>query len=269
MERMQKKMNETANPQRAAAYELTTAPGESDLAKSINNSPMMAAQRKKLQGLFGSAAHRGVAAEPFHDKVTAAQRVEATPGQNESPLAIISPSNTIQRKTPCDVSGRFTSIPSGDLAVTHSPYFGGKWVSSFVMNAEFTPEDTSITDGDCSSGIYRQWVKGKFVKNGKKLDHDLYNSKLDESTFNLDGPPGHYYGEKAWRYERASQYAHFVNKTTFSGSDCPGIPSSWNSGEMDLTFIAQLHDERTGNLKDSSTWTVKKKYGKGSGCTIL
>ncbi len=197
------------------------------LQSMIDSSPLMAAQRRKIEAV--------------------AQR-EVRPSANVTQLA-----------TKCNVKGEFTEIPSGDLGAEYSPLFGGKWGKMFNMKAEFTPEDSSITDGDCSSGEFRQYVKGKFVLNDKTLKHYIYDGEeLDESTYKLDGPYGHYYGEKGWK-DGASRYIYENNKTKFNGFDYPGLRvEKGESGEIDLSFKANLIDTRQGGkILAESLWTVK------------
>lgn len=86
MERVQKRNGESAGSQRMvqARFAFTSASRESERANEIENSPLMAAQRKKLDSLFGGAIQRQgpEEEEPLQGKFDAVQRAE----EEEEPL---------------------------------------------------------------------------------------------------------------------------------------------------------------------------------------
>jgi hypothetical protein len=82
MERMLKQNNESANLQNAVQAKFTSKSRENEFENNIVNSPVMVAQREKLQNLFGGAIQRqGAEEEPLQGKFGAVQRIE-----DEEPL---------------------------------------------------------------------------------------------------------------------------------------------------------------------------------------
>jgi hypothetical protein len=76
MQRAQKQNGESENAQRTAQAKFTSKSREAEQANSIDDSPAMIAQRKKLQSLFGGAIQRVEDEAPLQGKFDAVQRVE-------------------------------------------------------------------------------------------------------------------------------------------------------------------------------------------------
>jgi hypothetical protein len=82
MERVQKQNNESDNSRHMTQAKFTTKSLENELASTVDNSPTVVAQHKRLQSLFGEAIQRqGLEEEPLQRKFGATQRIE-----DEEPL---------------------------------------------------------------------------------------------------------------------------------------------------------------------------------------
>lgn len=96
MKRMMKTSDtsESANAARTTQAKFTSWSRESEQASRVDNSPAMTAQRRKLDGLFGSAIQRVEEEEPLQGKFEAMQRVE-----EEEPLqGKFEAASAVQRK---------------------------------------------------------------------------------------------------------------------------------------------------------------------------
>ena len=161
----------------------------------------------------------------------------------------------------CTLTGHFTTIPNGTLAVTFS---GSKLGASFSMVGEFVATSSGASC-NCSCGEYRQFVRGEFKANGSTVPHSLCGTPLDPITVNEDcgrvGGTDMKYGYRSIPFG-TSRFTNPDQATgcTFNGFDHPGISNSPSGTvlEVDLDFIGQLVDTCNGDRELArADWSVK------------
>jgi hypothetical protein len=155
----------------------------------------------------------------------------------------------------CSVSGSFSSIPSGAVAATLA---GNKLGAAFAMTGDFTARIPC----NCSCGEYRQYVRGKFTRNGSTVTHALCGSNLDPTTFQEDcgifGGTSYRYGYRSQAFATSKFTPDQAGGCRFEGQDAPGLTgSSGDTLGVDLEFRGELIDTCNGNaVLASSTWNV-------------
>lgn len=156
----------------------------------------------------------------------------------------------------CSVTGSFTNIPSGSLAATVS---GGRLSASFRMIGEFSPSIPC----NCSGGEYRQYVRGRFTRNGSNVTHRLCGTNLHPTTYQEDcgvfGGTTYKYGYRSIRF--GNSYFTNPDQATgckFVGFDRPGIGgTSGDTVSVKLDFLGGLIDTDNGNrVLAASMWSV-------------
>jgi len=159
----------------------------------------------------------------------------------------------------CSAVTATATLPSGNLPATVS---GSKLGASWTMAADFTgtPNDPAVC-GPC--GEYRQYVRGKFAKNGNPVTHRLAGVDLDPSTFHEDGAiiggTTYKYGYHSIRFanSRFSQPDQATGQR-WDGFDHPGITgSSGDTLSVDLDFRGETVDTCNGATLGTSSWSVK------------
>ena len=158
--------------------------------------------------------------------------------------------------TGCSVTGSFSSIPSGSVSATLT---GSKLGATFSMIGEFTPSIPC----NCSCGEYRQYVRGRFKRNGSDVTHALCGSNLDPTTYQEDcgriGGTDYKYGYRSIPFA-TSKFTTPDQATgcKFEGYDAPGITgSSGDTLEVNLDFRGDLVDTCNGNkVLATSSWSV-------------
>lgn len=162
----------------------------------------------------------------------------------------------VQRAPGPNITGRFTTIPSGVINATLS---GTRLGASFDMIANFTPP----SGGNCSAGEYRQYVAGTFTANGNPVVHSLGGGRtLHPTNFQEDGDvgAGTVYGHRSVvgtlsKFDTPDQ----ATGCRFKGHDDPGISSSVSGTVLgiNLKFRGDLIDTSNGNaVLATSSWSV-------------
>ena len=174
----------------------------------------------------------------------------------------------------CDVEGKFGALPRGKLGAKVILRLPDAWWlgNDFRMNAEFRPTNAARKEhGDrcgCQNGIFRQYLKGKFVVDGNNLQHRLpYNKTLKEEAFEIDGPGHLPYGDRTWRDGYNEYLPDLKTGGIYRGGDEPHIKIAPDKeGEIDLTFKAKLHDVgRRKVLAESPEWSVQGRQSRKPG----
>jgi hypothetical protein len=156
----------------------------------------------------------------------------------------------------CSVTGSFTTIPSGSLAATVS---GGRLRASFSMIGEFSPSIPC----NCSGGEYRQYVRGRFTRNGSNVTHRLCGTNLHPTNYQEDcgifGGTTYKYGYRSIHF--GNSYFTNPDQATgcrFVGYDSPGIGgASGDTVAVNLDFLGALIDTDNGNkVLAASAWSV-------------
>lgn len=172
MQRMQKQGGEAEITQRSAQTRFTSRSRENEQAGSIDDSPAMVAQRKKLQSLFGGAIQRVDDEEPLQGKFDAVQRIEEGSLQGKS--------EALQKKSRVETYGQSFNWEDGNTIVGKSMK---AWLEpgsllqgeSANINTDQNPMMEAIRD---RYGI----VGGDLVK-GHLLNDNLGGKALNNNLF--------------------------------------------------------------------------------------
>ena len=162
---------------------------------------------------------------------------------------------TVNGGSPCSVSGSFSSIPFGPVAASLN---GTKLGATFAMEGKFVPSIPCT----CGCGEYRQYIRGKFTKNGSVVTHALCGSNLHPTNFQEDcgifGGTSYRYGYRSQQFATSKFTPDQAGGCKFEGQDTPGITGS--SGDVlsvNLDFQGKLIDTCNGNaVLASSAWNV-------------
>jgi hypothetical protein len=169
-----------------------------------------------------------------------------------SPDGLLSP-----RGGRCSVTGSFTRVPP---AATTRPTVAGSTLSfPFWMVGKFS----ASIPCSCSCGEYRQYVRGRLIRNGEDVPHALCGANLDPTTYHedctIDGGEVYKYGYRSIPFA-TSVFIYPDQETgcTFVGHDEPSI--SADSGDtvgLDLDYRGQLIDTCNGDrVLASADWSV-------------
>jgi hypothetical protein len=159
----------------------------------------------------------------------------------------------------CAVSGRFTSIPSGNVVPTRN---GSDFNAPFDMNAEFTAGSGSGCT--CAPGEYRQEIKGTFTLNGSVVTFPLCSNTLHPTTYqeDCDDRSGTTlrYGYRSIVFQTSKFEPNQATGCRFRGKDAPGgqgLPSGTTLA-LDLGFRGKLVDTgRSNAVLATAEWTVR------------
>ncbi len=134
---------------------------------------------------------------------------------------------------------------------------------SFEMNADFSSGEPCR----CGCCEYRQYVRGRFLFNGRVHRHPLPGGPLSATTFQEDGIPNFYSpGRHAFYGHRAdpgfpTDVYRAPDRATgceYRGFDQPGISGPRARYEVDLEFRGEIIDACCCNkVLRSTTWRVR------------
>lgn len=228
MERVVKQNGESATPHRTAQAKFTSKSRENELASS----PMMAAQRKQLQSLFGGAAQlKGKEEEPLQGKFEAVQRAP-----EEEPLqGKFTPVQRVKEEEP--LQGKFAPNSSAQLKEEPAP----------------KPNNTGLPD-NLKNGI--ETLSGMSMDNVKVHYNSSQPAQLNALAYaqgtNIHVAPGQeqHLPHEAWH---VVQQAQGRVKPTMQMKD--GVPVNDDKG---LEHEADVMGGRAVQMK------VKKKPGLSS-----
>ena len=186
----------------------------------------------------------------------------ATAPVSENPRQLLSAVSRLTmtacgKSDPCDVTGSFSRIPSGNLAATVQDSALGK---EFRMVGVFQPAEEGCDN--CACGEYRQHVKGFFKSNGAAVTHALCGTNLS-SSYQEDcvrsGGRDFKYGYRNIRSDTSYFTPSQATGCRFQGYDYPRIEgTSGDALEIDLGFQGELVDACDGDRQLAvSEWTVK------------
>lgn len=200
--------------------------------------------------------------------VRAAARGEPSPGAPDAPAPspdipplpteIVGPDD--KSNGPCGLkSAEFTKLP--DAYIETRP-FGRTIVAEFYVEARF---DYGVPCG-CRMGQYRQYIKGEYIKNGKRIPLPLGNGqilskdKFQEDCTRENGCYGH--RKAIWRnwdgyYDRRGK-ADQSEGCIYKMGDVPhGIDlKSGDEFSMRLDFLGTLMDYSNATEITRKEWTV-------------
>ena len=161
------------------------------------------------------------------------------------------------KSDPCDVTGSFSKVPSGNLTATVRDSALGK---EFWIVSVFQPAEEGCNN--CACGEYRQYVKGSYERNGFTVTHPLCGTDLSSSyqeDCSRSGSRDSKYGYRNLRVDTSYFWPSQATGCRFRGYDYPRITgASGDTVGIDLGFKGELVDACDGDRQLAvSEWTVK------------
>lgn len=184
MERVQRQNGESENSKRTAQAKFTALSREGEMARRIDTSPAMVAQRKKLQGLFGGVMQRH-RAEPLQHKFEMPHNNIGSPHGADA----IGETKQMKNLPDSDKTAQLSTIVYSEQDQDYS--FGSKKMNvGKVMEVGLDPNDMeqgqsanlNTSQNEMMDAIRGQWG----ISGGGLVKGHLWNDNLGGSAMNYN-----------------------------------------------------------------------------------